>query len=156
MTMARMWIALAGLALAAGCSAASRPPAELDGLWSSGPAACAEGVGVRFLSDAIVAAYQDQRETLFARPRYAVLEDGQTFRVRIEYSMPSGRAYGRGVLVVERANDGGLAAQTHALMDTRTGAAHMRLQDDPAKALLALHPCGPQHGRRGGLRGLST
>lgn len=157
--MARLLIALAGLALASGCSV-SAPPAELQGLWSAGPAACAEGVGVRFNADAIVAAYQDQHEVLFARPRYEVLA-GESFRVRIEYKLPrrtgAPRVAGaRGVLIVSQAEDGRLAAESHALMDGRTGAARLRMRDDPATSLLALEPCGARGGRSVGLRGLTS
>jgi len=157
--MARMLIALASLTLAAGCGPAPAPPLELDGLWSAGPAACSEDVGVRFTAEAIVAAYQDQEETLFAAPRYAVL-DGDPFRVRIEYRLPRaggrGVAGARGVLVLAQAEDGALSAESHALLDGRTGAARLRLRDDPATKLLALEPCGPRRGRGVGLRGLTA
>jgi len=155
--MARVLFALAALAFASGCGA-SAPPAELGGLWSSGPAACAADVGVRFTSRAIVAAYQDQNETLFARPRYQVLAR-EPFRVRIEYRLPrraSRASDGRGVLVVLQAEDGRLEAESHAMLDGRTGAARLRMQDDPAMSLLALAPCGPRGGRSVGLRGLTA
>lgn len=155
-----MLIALAGLALASGCGGASAPPAELGGLWSATPAACAAGVGVRFTERAIVAAYQDQNETLFARPRYEVLA-GDIFRVRIEYALPHRAggarvAGGRGVLVLAQGADGRLAAETHAILDGRTGAARLRLEGDSAKTLLALGPCGQRSGRSVGLRGLTA
>jgi len=157
--MARLLIALASLTLAAGCGAAPAPPIELDGLWSAGPAACSEDVGVRFTPDAIVAAYQDQQEILFAAPRYEVLGD-EPFRVRIEYRLPHagvrGVAGARGVLVLAQADDGALSTESHALLDGRTGAARMRLKDDPATTLLALEPCGPRRGRGVGLRGLTA
>jgi hypothetical protein len=82
--MARLILALASLAFAAGCSAGAAPPAELGGLWSAGPAACDAGVGVRFEADAIVISYQNQDETLFLQPRYSVHESAEAFRVRIE------------------------------------------------------------------------
>lgn len=155
--MARLMIALAGLALAAGCSAGAAPPAELGGLWSAGPAACEAGVGVRFAPGAIVASYQGQNETLFLQPRYQVLADNDAFRVRIEYALPGGaRVGGRGVLVLALNEDGSLTPETHTMLDARTGAARTRLIDDPAKALLALSPCGPARGRGVGLRGFTA
>jgi hypothetical protein len=157
--MARLFFALVALTLASGCGGGSAPPAELGGLWSAGPAACAAGVGVRLESDAIVAAYQDQSETLFARPRYAVLEHDDLSRVRIESALPrrpgGPRVGGRGVLVLAQAPDGRIAADSHTLLDGRTGAARLQLEDDPAFTLLALQPCGGPRGR-GGLRGLTA
>lgn len=157
--MARLLFAFAALALASGCGGASAPPAELDGLWSSGPAGCEADVGVRFTEHAIVAAYEDQNETLFAHPRYDVI-DTEPFRVRIEYQLPrrpggGGVAGARGVLVVMETDDGRLMAERHAMLDGRTGAARMRMKEDPALALLALEPCGPRRGRSPGLRGLT-
>lgn len=157
--MARVLFALAALALASGCGGASAPPVELDGLWSSGPAACAADVGVRFTPGAIVAAYEDQSETLFAQPQYQVVSN-EPFRVRIEYRLPrrpggGGVAGARGVLVVAETEDGRLMAESHSMRDGRTGAARMRMKDDPAFALLALEPCGPRRGRSPGLRGLT-
>lgn len=154
-----MFIALVGLAFAAGCSPPA-PPAELQGLWSAGPAACAEHVGVRFTPHAIVAAYQEQTETLFARPRYEVLTQ-EPFRVRIEYQLPqrvraAGAIGGRGVIVLAQAEDGRIEAESHALLDGRTGAARMRMQNDPAVSLFTLEPCGPTRGRGVGLRGLTS
>ncbi len=156
--MARVLIALSLLTLACGCGAPA-PPSALAGLWSPGPAACEAQVGVRFTARAIVAAYQDQSETLFAQPRYQVLP-GEPFRVRIEYALPRRAGAPRvagahGVLVLALGGDGALAAESHALMDGRTGAARVRLEDDPAQSLLALRPCGPRPGRATGLRGLS-
>ena len=45
--------------VASACAGPAHPPAELNGLWSSGPAACAAGVGVRFGPDKIEIVYQD-------------------------------------------------------------------------------------------------
>jgi hypothetical protein len=148
-------LALLGLALA-GCAAASPPP-ELEGLWSAGPAACNAGVGVRFRADAIEAVYDREVETLFAHPRYAVEPGGDVFRVRIVYDLPrlpnGGGARGaHGVLVLAQQPDGSLAAERHALVDARTGAARMRLVNDPAANLLSLEPCGA-HPWREELRG---
>lgn len=156
--MARFLIALGLLALACGCGA-SAPPAALSGLWSPGPAACEAQVGVRFTPRAIVAAYQEQSETLFASPRYEVLA-GESLRVRIEYALPRRTgaphvAGAHGVLVLAFGADGALHAESHTLMDGRTGAARVRLEDDPAQTLLSLRPCGPRPGRATGLRGLS-
>lgn len=154
--MARAAIVLLGLLLA-GCAGA-RPPEELAGLWSSGPAACAAGVGVRFRADAIEAVYQDEAETLFARPQYEIQErNGRTFRVRIVYTLPRvGRgaqlAGAHGVLVLARQNGGGIAPVAHTLIDGLTGSARVRIANDPAAALLTLEPCGP-HPWREDLRG---
>lgn len=144
MAHARQLIFLVGL-LAIGC-APSRPPAELAGLWSSGPAACSAGVGVRFRANAIEAVYAGGDEVLFKRPRYAVEPSGQSFQVRITYDLPvlpgGARSAGaHGVLVLRQQPDGSLAAMRHALSDTRTGAVRVRLENDPAARLLALQPC---------------
>jgi hypothetical protein len=159
--MARAIFALFGAAVAAAGCAGPRPPSELSGLWSAGPAACAAGVGVRFSDDAIEAVYDRQVETLFERPRYEVLEDiGQTFRVRITYELPQlaggARSVGaHGVLVLARQPGGGIAPERHTLMDARTGAARLRIAEDPATTLLTLEPCRPDHPWREGLRGRS-
>jgi len=146
--MARAAFALLGLVLA-GCAGA-RPPEELTGLWSAGPAACAAGVGVRFGAHAIEAVYQDETELLFARPKYEIQDIGRNFRVRILYDLP-GRG-GEGVMVLARQEDGSLAPEGHALLDGRTGAARVRIQDDPVEGLLTLEPCGA-HPWREMLRG---
>lgn len=149
-------LALLSLALA-GCAGA-RPPTELEGLWSAGPAACASGVGVRFSAEAIEAVYDDEVETLFANPRYEVEADSaDAFRVRIVYDLllPGGdRTDGAyGVLVLARQADGSIAPASHTIMDVRTGAARARLIDDPAVALLTLEPCGRHPWRQDALRG---
>lgn len=152
--------ALIGIALtAAGCSAA-RPPEELSGLWSAGPAACAAGVGVRFNADAIEVVYARQTEVLFERPRYHVEDGGDDFRVRILYDLPrmagGARSLGaHGVLILARQADGSIAPETHNLLDARTGAARLRIADDPAQTALTLAPCGA-HPWRQGLRGRET
>jgi len=155
--MARARFALLGLALAAAGCSGSRPPEELSGLWSAGPAACAAGVGVRFGGEAIEAVYDEQVETLFRRPHYEVLRDGEAFRVRIVYELPhvtgGARAAGAyGVLVLVRLPQGGIAPSQHAIVDGRSGAARLRISDDPAVRLLTLVPCGP-HPWRETLRG---
>lgn len=156
--MARAAIALFGLVLA-GCAAAkAEPPAELNGLWSAGAAACAAGVGVRFRGDVIEAVYDDETETLFERPRYQVQHTGEAFRVRIVYDLPRGVGgpnSARGVLVLARQPNDGIAPIAHALLDGRTGAARVRIADDPAAALLTLEPCGA-HPWREQLRGRRT
>jgi hypothetical protein len=144
-------------ALASGCGAT--PPAELAGLWSAGPAACAAGVGVRFEPGAIDAVYQDHHETLFERPRYQERRDGGAFEVRIVYQLPRrpGGAYSataRGVITLAEGEDGFLRPIAHNLLDGRTGSARVRIGEDPALAALTLAPCGP-HSWRGGLRGRS-
>jgi len=155
--MQRIMALLFLLCLAPACTGPARPPAELDGLWSAGPAACAAGVGVRFNADAIEVVYQDETQTLFDHPRYQIEGAGQTFRVRITYQLPrvtgGARVAGAyGVLVLARQPDGGIAPLTHSLIDARTGAARMRIGDDPAVQALTLSPCGT-HQWREDLRG---
>jgi hypothetical protein len=140
-----------------GCSASGGPPAELSGLWSAGPAACAAGVGVQFDADAIAAVYDSHRETLFEHPHYDVETSGDQFRVRIVYALPQqpGGATSlgaHGVLVLARTESGALTPYSHNLVDPRTGSARMRIADDPAMSALNLEPCTP-HGRASGLRG---
>lgn len=153
--MARAAIALFSLLLA-GCAGA-RPPEELAGLWSAGPAACANGVGVRFGEEAIEAVYDDETETLFSRPHYEIQErNAEAFRVRIVYELPringAGAAGAHGVLILARQADGSIAPEAHTLLDGMTGAARVRLSNDPAQALLTLEPCG-HHPWREDLRG---
>lgn len=151
-------IAISGLAVAlAGCSGAG-PPSELHGLWSAGQAACDAGVGVRFGADAIDAVYDREQQTLFEHPRYRVEEGGDNFRVRIFYDLPhqpgGARSVGaRGMLVLARMPDGGLAPVDHNLLDARTGAARVRIANDPAMTALTLEPCDADHPWREGLRG---
>lgn len=156
MARVRPLLAVLGLALT-GCAGA-HPPEALDGLWSAGPAACASGVGVRFRADAIEAVYDDEVEILFERPRYEIeTETSEAFQVRIVYDLPRPRGGSRvvgahGVLTLARQPDGGIAPVAHALMDGRTGAARVRLVNDPAAALMTLEPCGA-HPWREQLRG---
>jgi hypothetical protein len=156
MTRARQFIAWLGLSVAAGCGASQPPPAELSGLWSAGPAACSAGVGVEFGAEAIDAVYEDERQTLFQHPRYQVEAAGDEFRVRITYDLPrmaggarSVGAYGVVVLAREGAT---IAPVSHNLVDPRTGAARLRIADDPAVTALTL--CG-DHPWREPLRGRS-
>jgi len=135
------------LCLAPACAGPSSPPPELGGLWSAGPAACAAGVGVRFNTDAIEVVYEDETATLFEHPRYELESSGQSFRVRITYSLPrvtgGARVAGtHGVVVLARQPSGGIAPLTHAIVDGRTGSARLRLADDPAVTALTLAPCG--------------
>jgi hypothetical protein len=143
--------------LASACAQPSHPPAELNGLWSAGSAACAAGVGVRFQPDAIEVVYEDETQTLFDHPRYKLESTGEAFRVRIIYDLPrvtgGARVAGaHGVLVLARQPDGRLAPITHSIIDARTGAARMRIGDDPAAQALNLSPCGA-HPWREDLRG---
>jgi hypothetical protein len=143
--------------LGSACAEPSTPPAELVGLWSAGPAACAAGVGVRFEADEIRVVYEDETQTLFDRPRYNLESGGETFRVRITYALPrvtgGARVAGaHGVLVLARQPSGGLAPVMHTIMDGRTGSARMRIADDPAVQALTLAPCGA-HPWREDLRG---
>lgn len=143
--------------LASACAQPSHPPAELNGLWSAGPAACAAGVGVRFEGDAIQVVYEDETQTLFDHPRYKLESSGESFRVRIIYELPrvtgGARVAGaHGVLVLARQPNGGLAPLTHSIVDARTGSARMRIGDDSAVQALTLSPCGA-HPWREELRG---
>jgi hypothetical protein len=157
MARVRQLIAWFGLSVATGCGAAQPPPAELSGLWSPSEAACAGGVGVEFGAEAIAAVYEDERQTLFHHPRYQVEAGGERFRVRITYDLPRiaggvRSAGAHGVLVLER--DGAVIAPvSNTLVDPRTGAARMRIADDPAVTALTLTPCG-DHPWREPLRGL--
>lgn len=147
-----------GLCLAAACGARDEPPRELAGLWSTGEASCAAGVGIRFTTAAIEAVYQDEIETLFAQPRYQVLSAGEEFRVRVTYALPrvagvSPSPGAHGVLVLARRGEL-IAPETHALLDGMTGSARLRIADDPAVTALTLQPCG-RHPWREPLRGLT-
>ncbi|MEQ1617752.1 MAG: hypothetical protein ABL883_05360 [Terricaulis sp.] len=145
--MARAILPLLCLCLAAaGCSGAA-PPRELAGLWGAGAASCEAGVGVRFGRNAIEMIYREKAQTLFAHPVYAVLSRGDRFRVRITYELPhiAGGVRGpggRGIIVLVQQQGGGVAPESHNLIDGRTGAARARISDDPAAALLSLVPCG--------------
>lgn len=160
MASERPFFAMLGLCLAAAGCGGSEPPPELSGLWSSGPAACSARVGVRFGADAIVVSYDRQEETLFARPRYQPMRgDDDVFRVRIEYDLPklaggAGASGARGVMVLARSETGGIAPVLHNLVDVRTGAARLRISDDPAVNALTLQPCGPSPWRED-LRGFT-
>ena len=143
--------------LASACAGPARPPAELNCLWSAGPAACAAGIGVRFEPDSIEVVYADGTQTLFDHPRYKRESSGESFRVRITYQLPrvagGARVAGaHGVLVLARQPNGGLAPLTHSIVDARTGSARMRIADDPALQALTLAPCGA-HPWREDLRG---
>ncbi len=156
MAHARQLIASFGLLVAAGCAAPQPPPAELSGLWSAGEAACRGGVGIEFGTEAIEAVYEHERQTLFQHPTYAVQARGDEFRVRITYDLPrfaggASTAGAHGVLVLKRAGSM-LAPVSHTLVDPLTGAARMRLGDDPAVRALTLTPCG-EHPWREPLRG---
>ncbi len=154
--MARAAKIIAGLCLGVAGCAPPAPPAELSGLWSASPLACATGVGVRFEPDSIAMAYRDKSEVLFAHPRYHRLA-GDDFRVRVTYRLPlvAGGAAdpgALGVFVLGRRADGTIAPLTHNLLDGRTGAARLRIAGDPAATLLTLSPCDPP-GSATGLRG---
>jgi hypothetical protein len=135
------------LGLSPACAGPALAPAELSGLWSAGPAACAAGVGVRFGANAIQAVYADEAQTLFAQPHYELESSGQTFRVRITYDLPRlpGGAHvagARGVVVLARQPSGAIAPLVHSIIDARTGSAHVRIANDPAVTALTLSPCG--------------
>lgn len=154
----RWIIACLVLSLTAGCGAGADPPRELAGLWSAGDASCAAGVGIRFTKEAIEAVYADQTETLFARPRYQVVDAGDAFRVRVTYELlvadgAAARPGARGVLVLVR-RGAMIAPEAHTRVDRLTGSAWTRINDDPAIAAMTLQPCG-RHPWREPLRGLS-
>jgi hypothetical protein len=114
-------------------------------------------VGVRFGARAIEVVYEDETQTLFARPRYSLEESGETFRVRITYDLPrvAGGAHvagAHGVIVLARKPDGFIEPLAHSIVDARTGAARLRIAEDPAVQALTLTPCGTQ-GWRENLRG---
>jgi hypothetical protein len=114
---------------------------------------------VRFEADKIEVVYEDDTQTLFDHPRYKVESGGESFRVRITYELPrvagGARVAGaRGVLVLARQSNGGLAPLMHTIVDARTGSARMRIAEDPAVQALTLAPCGA-HPWREDLRGRS-
>jgi hypothetical protein len=115
-------------------------------------------VGVRFGKEAIAAVYDNERETLFKHPRYSVESaNDERFQVRIHYELPyragGARSTGAaGVLILERSAEGGLEVASHNLLDARTGAARVRIVNDPAVNVLRLQPCG-DHSWRMALRG---
>lgn len=153
-------LVLLGLALAAAGCGSARTPEQLSGLWSAGPAACEAGVGVRFGAGAIEAVYDRRTEVLFAHPRYELQHGQAETRIRITYDLPRVAggvriAGAHGVLVLSRRADGGIAPVSHHLVDGRTGAVRVRMQDDPAQDLLTLQPCGPSPWRER-LRGRLT
>ncbi len=142
------------LLLLAGCSGG--PPRELSGMWSAGPAACAAGIGLEFGEKAVEAVYVDDREMLFARPRYEVMRRADPFRVRIRYDLP-GRAHsaGAGVLDLERGEDGGLRPISHRFEDALTGSVRISIGDDPIVTAMRIQPCD-RRSWIGNLRGRST
>jgi hypothetical protein len=157
MARTRSLLAVFGLALLATGCGGQPTPAELAGLWSAGPAACAAGVGVRFNAHRIAAVYDRQEETLFEHPRYEIQGAGDDFRVRILYELPhrpggASVVGAHGVLVLARDPEGGLEARAHSMVDGRTGTVRMRIVDDPAVRAMDLEPCGP-HPWREQLRG---
>ena len=140
--------AVLGLTLAAAGCGGAPPPAQLAGLWSVSPAACAAGVGVRFGPNVIEAVYLSQTETLFERPRYTLVDGGESMRIRVIYELPRlpggvRSAGARGVFVLAGQADGRIAPVAHNLLDSRTGAVRLRVQNDPATALLTLVACDP-------------
>jgi hypothetical protein len=158
MARARQLIAWLGMSVAAGCNTPQPPPAELSGLWSAGRASCEAGVGVEFGAEAIEAVYEDERQTLFLHPEYQVEALGDEFRVRISYELPrmpgGARSIGaHGVVVLARQGEN-IAPVSHNLVDPRTGAARLRIAEDPALTALTLTPCG-DHPWREPLRGRS-
>lgn len=134
--------AIVSAAMLAGCGGGA--PKELDGLWAGGPAACEAGLGVRFRDDAVSAHLEGAEEVLLEAPRYALQRPGARVRVRIDYAPPGGRQASpvRGVLVLERGEDGWLSAVAHRLEDARTGSALVRLRGDAMARIFRLRRCG--------------
>lgn len=159
--MARVgWIlASLGVSLVAACGARAEPPSELAGLWSTGDASCAAGIGIRFTPAAIEAVYENgEAETLFVRPRYDLLNAGENFRVRVTYALPlapgaAQRPGAHGVIILARRGEL-IAPESHSLVDGMTGSARMRIADDSVITALTLQPCG-RHAWRDPLRGLT-
>jgi len=143
-------------ALLSGC-AESGPPKELHGLWASGPAACDAGLGVRFGGRAVSAHLDGAEQVLLDAPEYELQRRGARVRVKIEYDPPGGRAATpvRGVLVLERGDDGWLTTVSHRLEDLRTGSAQIRIKGDAMAGLFRLRQCGPNAWIEG-LRGRET
>jgi hypothetical protein len=146
-------------ATSSGCGASLGPPAELLGLWSAGPAACAAGVGLSFDNNAVQARIGNDRETLFEDPIYRREGVGEAFRVRIDYALPLAPGVShvgpRGALVLARGPEGRLRPVSHMMTDPLTGSVRMRIKDDPVISSLDLKPCG-DHSWNGGLRGRSV
>ena len=142
-----------------GCGS-ERPPAELAGLWSAGPAACEAGMGLRFEDEAIAAVYDGQREVMFQNPRYRVEEHGEEFRVRVSLRLAAptwrrAKASAHMACWCWRATRrAALRPSSHNLIDARTGSARMRIVGDPTLSF-ALQPCGDHHPWRENLRGRS-
>lgn len=144
-------------ATSSGCGAALGPPAELLGLWSAGPAACAAGVGLNFENNVIAARFHEDREVLFEQPIYRREGAGEHFRVRIDYQLPTPpggvRAVGAyGAITLARGEDGRLHPVSHVMVDPRTGSMRMRIKDDRPLEALDLTPCD-RHPWTLGLRG---
>jgi hypothetical protein len=139
----RMWRALllSGLlALTAGCE--TGPPPALQGLWSTGPAACAAGVGLEFREDAIAAVYGSERETLFARPRYRETYTRAGLEISVDYELPQGRGM-EGRLVLRRGDDGWLRPISHQMRTKLTGAVRAPIGEDRTALALTVRPCAP-------------
>ena len=143
-------------AASSGCGASLGPPAELLGLWSAGPAACAAGVGLSFDNNVVQARIGGEREALFDDPIYRREGIGDAFRVRIDYQLPQAhgvsRVGPRGALVLERGPEGRLRPVSHVTTDPLTGSVRLRIKDDPVLSSLDLRPCGA-HAWTEGLRG---
>lgn len=136
----RLAAAFALCLLIAGCGGG--PPKQLEGMWSAGPAACAAGIGLEFRGDTVDAVYVDDRDVLFARPRYQVVRAADPFRVRIRYDLPGhARGAGEGVLVLERQEDGRLLPLSHRFENTLTGAVRVSIGPDPIVRAFAVQPC---------------
>jgi hypothetical protein len=134
----------------AACGA--RPPKELSGLWSTGPAACAAGLGVTFRRDGVWAHYAKDEFVLMAAPRYTVTPTPDGALVRIDYKLPGAPGgvaadLGRGVIELERSRMDRLRPVRSRFVDLRTGAATLPLHAGPMEQAMQLARCPkPAHG----------
>lgn len=140
------------LALAA-CRAG--PPAQLAGLWSTGPASCSAGIGLEFNEKSVDAVYAADRQILFLNPRYEMRGGGDEFRVRIRYDVTKAHKTLVGVLDLQRQRDGSLRPIAHRIHDTLTGATRLRVGEDPLALALMVRPCAP-NAWNGDLRGRTS
>lgn len=137
-------IALACLPAACGQNAAAPP--ELEGLWSRSLEACAAGLGVTFRPDAVRARFGDETFVLLAEPRYEILSNVRSVRIRIDYRLPAApggvnASLGRGVVELERSRAGRLRPVARWFVDEQTGSVRASLVEDPLDDALDLGLC---------------
>jgi hypothetical protein len=115
-------------------------------LWSTGPAACAAGLGVTFRGDSVRARFEDDEFVLMAAPRYAVARTADGAIIRIEYQLPTEPGgvsgdLGRGVIEIERTDAGRLVPLRRRFVDLRTGSARLPLKAGALEHALTLAKC---------------